>query len=57
MLPGPWQKRKKRKDVTWPDFWLPDRELDELVAQVMSAYQALRSNDAARAFVNGGTNS
>jgi len=56
MLPLPPQKRKKRNDASWPDFWLSDAELDEVVTQVMTAYEAPLQHEVARAFVNGGTN-
>ena len=55
MLPGPGEKRKKRNDAFWPDFWLSDTELDIIVTQVMIAYEAPRPlHEVARAFVSGG---
>ena len=47
MLPGPGQKPKKRNDAAWPDFWLSDEELDEVVTQVMIAYEAHRPYEIA----------
>lgn len=40
MLPRTGQKRKKTNDAFWPDFWLSDTELDDIVTQVMTAYYA-----------------
>ena len=40
MLPVPVELRKKTNDVRWPDFWLSDTELDDIVTQVMTAYEA-----------------
>ena len=35
MLPGPWEKWKKRNDACWGGFWMTDRELKELVREVL----------------------
>jgi len=40
LLPEVRQKRKKRSDAYWPDFWLSETEVDGIVAQVMAAYEA-----------------
>ena len=40
MVPGPGQKRKQRNEASWPGFWLSDQELDGIVAEVMTAFEA-----------------
>ena len=36
------RKRKRRNDACWPEFWLSDQELEGIVTDVMSAYEAPR---------------
>ena len=40
MLPVPGEKGKQRNEASWPGFWLSDQELDDIVTQVMTAYEA-----------------
>ena len=35
MLPGSWEKRKPRNDACWTGFWMSDRELRDLVNEVL----------------------
>lgn len=35
MLPGPREKRKPRNDACWTGFWMSDRELRDLVNEVL----------------------
>ena len=49
MLPELEHNRSKRNDACWHGFWLLDSEVDQIVDQVMAAYDAA-TVDARRAF-------
>ena len=42
MLPRVGQKRRRRNEASWAEFWLSDQELEGIVTDVMSAYEAPR---------------
>jgi len=44
MFPPSGYKHKRRNDACWPNFWLSNREFDDIVTRVMLAYEAHRQD-------------